>query len=112
MRITSSKYIKAADEDYEGEEIVEDSLDESIDQVSDQIEDLQESVDEVQEDDPGIEVDNNIENHMIAECENCHGIFISPVIDSDANIDKVSGVCPICNKETDQYLKWVIKRVE
>jgi len=56
-----------------------------------------------------IEVENNITNHLIAECENCHGIFISAMIASDQDVESISGVCPLCNKDTEQVLKWVVK---
>lgn len=65
-----------------------------------------------QEDDPSIEMENNIENHYIAECESCGGIFISAILESDQEIDHVTGVCPLCEKETNQYLKWVIRPAE
>ena len=52
-----------------------------------------------QEDDPSIEMENNIENHYIAECESCGGIFISAILESDQEIDHVTGVCPLCEKK-------------
>lgn len=87
----------------------EDSLSDSIDDLADNVEDFQDAVEEYDEDDVDIELNNNIENHYIAECESCHDIFISAVIESDQKIDHVTGICPICGKETNQYLKWVIK---
>ncbi|MDE6231927.1 MAG: hypothetical protein K2M60_01065 [Lachnospiraceae bacterium] len=98
-----------------GDKILSDdeSLDESLDQMSDQIEDIQDTVEEqITQDDPHIEVENNIEGHYIAECEVCQGVFISPVLESEEGITKVSGTCPLCGKESDQYLKWVIKKSE
>ena len=56
-----------------------------------------------------IEIDNNIANHLIAECQNCHEIFISAMLASDQSIESINGVCPICNKDTEQFLKWIIK---
>lgn len=56
-----------------------------------------------------IEVDNNIVNHLIAECQNCHGIFISAMIASDQVVESINGVCPLCNKDTEQFLNWIIK---
>lgn len=56
-----------------------------------------------------IEVDNNIVNHLIAECQNCHGIFISAMIASDQAVESINGVCPLCNKDTEQFLNWIIK---
>jgi len=73
------------------------------------IEDIQDSVDDIEEDDINIEIDNNITGHYIAECEGCHGVFISATVESEQEVTKVTGVCPLCQKETDQYLKWVIR---
>lgn len=116
--LRSSRYIKAADEDtdddFDGG--FDDDLDEdadgimdAIDDVADNVEDLQDSVDDMKEDEVEIAINNNIADHYIAECERCNGIFISAVIDSDMDIDHVTGVCPLCGRETDQYLKWIIK---
>lgn len=84
----------------------------TIDNVADAMDDIQDSIDEVQQDDVSIELDNNIANHYIAECDNCHGVFISATVESDQVVEKVTGVCPLCGKESDQYLKWVIRDVE
>ena len=56
-----------------------------------------------------IEIDNNIVNHLIAECQNCHVIFISAMLASDQVIESINGVCPLCSKDTEQSLKWIIK---
>lgn len=64
------------------------------------------------ETDPDIATDNNIENHYIVECDRCHGIFISALLESDQVVEHVTGVCPLCEKESDQFIKWVIKPVE
>ena len=101
----SSKQRIVADDEYD-ENIVD-----SIDDLADNVEDMQDAVEDFTEDQPSIETDNNIENHYIAECESCQGIFISAVMQSDQQIDHISGICPLCQKDTDQYLKWVIKRV-
>ena len=114
--VTASRKVYAAEEDFddfamdvdmgdEGEEAVQDA----VDDVSDAVEDIQDAVDDVKEDDITIDMNNNITDHYIAECDKCHGIFISAVIESDQKIDHVSGICPLCNKDTDQYLKWIIK---
>lgn len=120
VQIKSSTAIMAADDDeeffadesegvlYEDDETIGDD----IDALSDQVEDLQDSVDDVQEDDVDIELENNIGDHYIAECEGCHGIFISAMIESDQVVEKITGTCPLCEKETDQYLRWVVKAVE
>lgn len=91
--------------------IDDDSIADNIDNMADKLDDLQETIDDIQQDDPNIDMDNNIDNHYIAECERCHGIFISAVVESDQKIDKISGTCPLCEKETDQYLRWVVKSV-
>ena len=59
-----------------------------------------------------IENDNNISNHYIAECNRCHGVFISALRESDQQVEFISGICPLCEKESDQYIKWVIKPIE
>ena len=108
-------YIKAAGEDDFIDEMGEDEADgimDAIDDVADNVEDLQDSIDDVEEDEVEIAMNNNIADHYIAECDACNGIFISAVVESDQEIDHVSGTCPICGKDTDQYLKWVIKSVE
>lgn len=89
----------------------DDGLADAIDDMADNIEDLQDAVDDIKEDKTKIEVINNIGDHFIAECEECGGIFISAVVDSDQVIDSVTGQCPLCGKQSDQYLKWIIRDV-
>ncbi len=89
-----------------------DGLMDAIDDVADNVDDLQDTLDDVDEDEVDIAINNNIANHYIAECEGCQGVFISAVVESDQEIDHVSGICPICGKETDQYLKWIIRDTE
>lgn len=101
-KVTASTRIVAADED---------AVADSLDDLSDSVDDLQDDMEEIREDDPNIEVENNIENHFIAECESCGGIFISAMLQSDQEIDHITGICPLCERETNQYLKWVIKKV-
>lgn len=103
--IKSSTSIMAAEEDST------EAIGDTIDSISDDINDLQDTIDEVEEDDVDIELDNNITNHFIAECDRCHGIFISALVMSDQKVKTISGICPVCNKETDQSLKWIIKDV-
>lgn len=62
-----------------------------------------------QQDGSTIDIENNITNHLIAECQNCHGIFISAMIASDQAVESINGVCPLCNKDTEQSLLWIIK---
>ena len=103
--------IMAADEDLPGviDDTDDEALSENIDELSDSVEDLQDQVEDVEEDEISIEMDNNITGHYIAECDRCHGIFISAVIKSDQKVEKVTGVCPLCDKESEQFLKWVIE---
>lgn len=112
--IKSSATIVAADGDMEermDEPVDESDLEGTIDDISDNLDDLQDTIDDIEEDDVDIEMDNNIGNHFIAECDRCHGVFISALVESDQQVEKISGTCPLCDKETDQYLKWVIKDV-
>lgn len=102
--LKASTYIKAAEEDDGTDGILD-----AIDDVADNIEDIQDTVDDVKEDDIDIQLNNNIADHYLAECDRCGGVFISAVVESDQDIDHVSGVCPICGEETDQYLKWIIR---
>lgn len=116
--------IVAADEDFQdmdmgiirdddfGPADEDDTFDDNLDDMAETIDDMQDQLDEIQEDDVDIEIDNNIEGHLIAECDKCHGIFISAMIDSDQEVDKITGICPLCNKESDQYFKWVINAIE
>lgn len=121
FRVTANSYgtrkvVYAADEDVEDTSFDdfdgEVALDETIDDVADTVKDIQDDLDEVEEDNPSIDTDNNIAGHYIAECEKCHDIFISAVIESDQEVDHVSGICPICGEQSDQYLKWVIVNAE
>ena len=83
---------------------------ETIDDLADSVTEVQDVVEEVSEDNPEIEVDNNIANHFIAECDNCHGIFISAMVETDQDVKSVTGICPLCDKESDQILKWITKQ--
>lgn len=121
--VTAAK-ITAANEDFESDEFDEsfddapgdegeDSLADSIDSISDKVDDMQDTIDDAEvEDDIDIDIENNIDNHYIAECERCHGIFISSVVESDQQLEKIHGTCPLCDRDTDQYLKWTVKKVE
>lgn len=99
-------------DDMFAEDVVDDDMEDQLDDIADSVEDLQDAVDDVEEDEPSIEVNNNIENHYIAECDGCQGIFISSVVKSDQDLESIQGTCPICNKETTQYLKWVVSPIE
>ena len=98
--------IVAADEDFMNDPY---DFSEAVDDLAENVEEVQDTIDDMDEDDPSIEVNNNIEDHLIAECERCHGIFISAILQSDMEIDHVAGTCPLCGRESNQYLKWVVK---
>ncbi len=112
--IAASKYVKAADDDEALDDMGFEDADgvmDALDDVADDVEDIQDSIDDMDSDSVNIALNNNIANHYIAECDKCQGIFISAVIESEQDIDHVSGICPMCGKETDQYLKWVIREI-
>lgn len=90
-------------------DVEEDALGDQLDNLEDNLEDIQDAVEDVEEDDVDIELDNNIVDHLIAECENCKKTFISAMIESDQEVESISGICPCCGKDTVQQLKWVIK---
>lgn len=119
MTIRKNQRITAADEDnmmdaeFEPDFVDDGStVDDTIDDIADDIEEIQDKFDDIDEDDIDIEIDNNIAGHYIAECDRCQGIFISSVIETEQFIEKVTGECPLCGKESEQNLKWVIKDVE
>lgn len=120
FRVTASKIVAAEDDELNmtpnlGEiDDLDDSFSEQLEDVADTVEDIQDTVsdDDHQEDTINIEVENNIAGHYIAECDKCKNVFISATVLSDQVVECVTGVCPICREESDQYLKWVIKPVE
>lgn len=89
----------------------DDDLGDNIDDMADTLDEMSEALKDLDEDDVDIETENNIADHYIAECEKCHNVFISAVLVSDQKIEKISGTCPICDEECDQYLKWVVKEI-
>ena len=124
-KITHKKNIKAAVDDDEFDDMSfdepesetqdekdADSAADSLDSMADTLDEISDSLEDFQEDTTDIDVNNNISNHYIAECEKCHGVFITAVTESDQKIDRISGTCPLCDQDCDQYLKWVIKDVD
>ena len=89
----------------------DESVEDNLDDMADTLDDINDALEDFEEDDIDIETENNISDHYIAECEKCHGVFIASVIESDQEIEKISGTCPLCDEECDQYLKWVIKEL-
>ena len=132
-QLRNKKSILAADDDdfdsmvAESDDIVDDtegdteddpevrddvSIQDTLQDMSDTLEDMQNDVDKMDPDLVDIELNNNIADHYIAECSVCHGVFISAVVKSDAEIDNVHGICPLCNREADQLLKWLIVKAD
>lgn len=74
--------------------------------------DIEYDEDDIQKDSVEIDIDNNIAGHYIAQCDSCKNVFISAVTLSDQVVDSIHGMCPICNEESDQLLKWVIQDAE
>lgn len=95
-----------------GDNMDDGDVGDAIDDLQDSVDDLQDSMDDITEDDPTIDVDNNIVNHYIAECDKCKGIFISAMVESDQQVDSINGVCPLCEKESEQIFKWVVKSID
>lgn len=129
-QMSNKRSITAADDDFDSmvddsEEVAETDTDDDAPEVSDEnsiqdtledmsntLEDMQDNIDDVDPDLVDIELNNNIEDHYIAECSVCHGVFISAVVKSDAEIDNIHGTCPLCNREADQLLKWLIVKAD
>ena len=101
-------------DELEDAEMIEDfdGISDNLDELSDSVQNLQDSIDDINPDPVDIEIYNNISDHYIAECDLCQGVFITSLMESDARIDSIHGICPICNQESEQFIKWVIKSVE
>ena len=115
MKVSKRRIYGADGDEFDFEDDImddDDGFNDQLDDIADDIEDMKDSIDDVQPDDPNIEMYNNIEDHYIAECDRCHGIFISAVSESDQIVKSISGVCPLCEEDTEQLLKWVVKAVE
>lgn len=120
MIVTKKSRIVAADDDFDNDfdndfdDLTDDDdgFNDQLDDIADDIEDMKDNIDDMAPDDPNIEIENNIDGHYIAECERCKGIFISAVSESDQVVKSIHGTCPLCEEETEQYLKWVVTAVE
>lgn len=100
------------DEDIEiPAEFDSDSPADQLDAIADNIDDLQTAVEGIDEDIVNIDIDNNLANKLIAECDMCKGVFISATMYADPIPDSIQGECPLCGRETTQYLKWRIVRL-
>ena len=106
----SKKKIMAADNVFDDPSLFDGpSLDNDPDEVvDDAVAENEDMGEEGMQDGSTIEVDNNIFYHLIAECQNCHGIFISAMVESDQATESINGVCPLCSKNTEQFFIGVI----
>lgn len=84
-------------------------IEQTLDDLSETIATIKDTLTAYEEDLPDIEVENNITDHYIAECDNCHGVFITAIEDTGTEINDISGICPLCDEESLQELKWVIR---
>lgn len=84
----------------------------TLDELSDNLSELKDSLKEFEEDEVDIEMLNNITDHYIAECERCHNVFITAIEESSEEINDISGVCPVCDEESVQKLKWIIRNAK
>lgn len=110
--ITASEDDEFEDENSFVEDLEDpDSIQDTLGDIAEQVDDALDTMEDEYPDDPSIEVNNNIDGHYIVECDKCHGIFISALVESDQPVKSVSGTCPICDSETDQTVKWVIHAV-
>lgn len=100
------------DAEVQPEFVGQDDVTDAVDELTDAVNDIQEDLEDIQEDAPAIQTENNIEGHMIAECDKCYGIFISAMIKSDQKVDSIKGVCPLCGKESTQKFNWFISKLE
>ena len=117
MIIKHKQRIVAADEfdDFgfdEPEMDDEEALGDKLDTMADDIDAIGDDLDEIEEESNDIEIDNNISDHYIAECQKCHGVFISAMSLSTESVTEITGQCPLCNDETTQELKWVVKSID
>jgi len=110
MKIRRNAPIMAADFD-EDPAMMSEDIEDTVDDIADAVDDIQDTMEDVEEDDIDIEMENNIANHYVAECDSCHGIFISALVESDQEVESITGICPLCDKDTTQYLYWLIKNV-
>ena len=110
MKIRRNAPIMAAGFD-DDPTMVGEAIEDTVDDIAYAVDDIQDTMEDVEEDAVDIEMENNIANHYIAECDSCHGIFVSALVQTDQEVESVSGICPLCDKDTTQYLYWIIKNV-
>lgn len=112
-------YAAEGDDEFDDEDMIDlddEDFDEEDSEAGEDFEDDEdfedELEDEVELDETNLPTDNNIENHYIVECDNCHGIFISALVESDQLVRNIRGICPLCDKESDQYINWIVRKVD
>lgn len=103
-KVRNKRRIVAADEEF--------GLEESVGDLADSVTELQDSVEDIDEDSPNIETDNNISDHYIAQCDACNGIFVSALIESDQDVNSIQGICPVCGKESEQVIHWIVRDLD
>lgn len=107
-----SRIVAAGEFDLLDEEPVDgEEFSDTVDDLADTFDDMSEQLEDIEEDEVDIETENNIANHYIAECDTCQGVFISALVESDQEVEKITGVCPLCGKDTEQYLCWIVREV-
>lgn len=116
-RIATFKPVMAAEEEmsenpFELDDV--DSMQDTVEDMSDTLDDIQDAIEDTDTapSDTVLDMENNISDHYVAECERCHEVFISAVVESETPVDSVEGECPCCHEHTTQYLKWIIRDVK
>lgn len=111
-RIGKFTPVKAAMDDMDFDSLEDaQNVQDAAEDASNALNDLQDAVDDLSDapTDSILDMDNNIENHYIAECCRCHEVFISAVTESDSQVDSIEGECPCCHESTKQDLKWIVR---
>lgn len=113
-RIVSCRPAITATEDYNFNVDDSEGIQNSLDNVEDTLNNVQDIVEDLYDGPHNtvFDIENNISNHYIAECERCHEVFISAVVESETSTESVEGECPICHETSKQYLKWIIREAE
>ena len=91
-----------------------DSMQDTVEDMSDTLDDIQDAIEDTDTapSDTILDMENNISDHYVAECERCHEVFISAVVESDTPVDSVEGECPCCHEHTTQHLRWIIRDID
>lgn len=112
-RVAAFKPVMAAEEDEAFMMEDPDAMKDAVEDMSDTLDDVQDALENVDEgpQDAILDMENNISDHYIAECDRCHEVFISAVVESETPMDSVEGECPCCHEHTTQRLKWIVRNV-